>query len=829
MIDRLKIWAGSKSWFWNLLYWLRKVGFFFERNGYKGSTSVTKANANARILGTFTWIGVKSLFWVILALAILNYTESYVRKDLDWLTPFSAIDKQFNIDQLRLYAQILTAIFSIYFATIGIILSAGYTRLRRDIIQMLTNEQVGSAYSRVLVLAAMFCLAATALPLFGFEPGLFVFTVGTALTLLSALALFPLGQRLFNFFDLNLLVHSEILPSIARHVKGAANKRNSVSLANHHSKAARRAFEQLSYIDERIKANKESLEHNLPALSDDYTTLLLHYIQQKHTIDPYSYWFPRRSKHKQWFFAGDTATSMALQTSSQQMLIEEEPDHQWLENEIVCRLAAHIELAFQVGDFELALRLISHFSVRISAYAQRFQFDLGMQELQKFKEIIEQAFVTYNDTVSTETEKTKIAIADTWAALGSNLCLETLRRMINFETELKHFFEMDEWTEKSLRRLPAFLQVELKFIVERIKFEQEIEGQRLSKPKYVQQLAVQKLLQHYAKVLPAICDFHNGTIRDFVNFLARMEMSVAATQVVLASLHSHWKLPRWFDELGQLADRYQEYGHYSNDQYKLPEINTAEMSKQLASGRDDAIAMLGSGEMVGHIFESEQNDELPDHFGQIYFELAEACITSLAQNDESKLDKVLSMFMSLAFLASDSKFPDPSLDINDEFRLHLISTVINDLASVLGFAILYGAYFDNEKLFEGALAKFRARIERATDKQQYFKRMILLSNTNSFSWSASPRGLIRTNWNMSFKQRARQDGFGDRMGMMRGEPHPNKIVREFLQSHSDASHLFFAKEIIRQLDPIDFKIDHQITSLARRLPEGSKEVQHEDD
>ncbi|ASG01823.1 hypothetical protein CEQ50_17635 [Vibrio anguillarum] len=32
------------------------------------------------------------------------------------------------------------------------------TRLRRDIIQMLTNEQVGSVYSRVLVLSAMFCL-----------------------------------------------------------------------------------------------------------------------------------------------------------------------------------------------------------------------------------------------------------------------------------------------------------------------------------------------------------------------------------------------------------------------------------------------------------------------------------------------------------------------------------------------------------------------------------------------------------------------------------------------------------------------------------------------
>ena len=139
---------------------------------------------------------------------------------------------------------------------------------------MLTNEQVGSVYSRVLVFAAIFCLVATALPLFGFEPGLFVYAVGTILTLLSSLALFPLGQRLFNFFDLNLLVRSEILPSIARHIEGAANPQNSISLANHHSRAARQAFEQLSYIDNRIKADKERLEDKLPALSDEYSTLL---------------------------------------------------------------------------------------------------------------------------------------------------------------------------------------------------------------------------------------------------------------------------------------------------------------------------------------------------------------------------------------------------------------------------------------------------------------------------------------------------------------------------------------------------------------------------
>lgn len=828
MTDWLKIWGSSKSWFWKFRTWLGKIGFALERSAFKRRASVSKAKSNTRILGSFTWLGVKSLFWVIFALATLIFAESYARNNLSWLSPLRADDKKFNIEQLRLYAQLLTAIFSIYFATIGIILSAGYTRLRRDIIQMLTNEQVGSVYSRVLVLSAMFCLAATALPLFGLEPGLFVYICGTILTLLSALALFPLGQRLFNFFDLNILVRGEILPNIARHIEGAANLKNSNSLANHHSKAARLALEQLSYINDRVKIGKEGLEDNLPALTDDYTNLLLYYLQRKHTIDQESYWFPRLSMHKRWFFAGDTTTSMALQTSSQQPLVEEKPDHQWLENEIVDKLASHVELAFQLGNFNLALELISRFSSRISAYAARFQFEIGMQELKRFKEIIEQAFTSLNPEVDDKSATVKIGIADTWAALGSSLCLETLRRMMTFEKELEEFFEKDEWTEKSLHRLPAFLQVKLAFIVERIEFEQVIEGQRLSKPKYVQQLAVQRLLQHYSKILPVVSDFYLNLLPDFVDSLSKLKMNEPATQVVLASLHSHWKFLRWFEELSQLVDRYHEYEHYTEEQYKLPEINIVEMTQQLATARENAISLLGSGTMVGHIFKPKDNEELPDHFGQIYFELAEACISALEQNDESKLDKVLPMFMSLAFLAADSRFADPSLNVNNEFRLHLISTVINDLASVLGFAILYGAYYGNENLSAGAIEKFDAWIEHATDKQQYFKRMLLLSNPHSFSFSASPRGLIRINWKLSFENRARHNGFEDQMGMTRGVPHPNKIVRVFLKSFADASHLFFADQIVPQLDPIDFDIDYHITSLARRLHEGREEVQHED-
>lgn len=818
MIDIIRIWLISQSWFWKSRTRFLKVGFLFERSAYKRRAYASKAKENTRILGTFAWISLNSLFWVALTLSLLGFVEDYVRSNMALLHPLSADDKKFNIDQLRLYAQLLTAIFSIYFATIGIILSTGYTRLRRDIIQLLTTEQVGSVYSQVLVFSAVFCLSATALHLFGFEPGIFVYAMGTFLTLISSLALFPLGQRLFNFFNLNQLTRSDILPRIARHIEVAANSGNSISLANHHSKAARSAFEQLCYIDDRMKGEKIGFGDNLPALSDDYMVLLLHYLHHKHRINYQSYWFTRRQKHKQWFLAGDFATTTALRTGSQ-LTVEEEADHQWLENVIIERLVGHIELAFEIGDFELGLKLISRFSSRISTYAEQFQFDIGMRELQRMKELIEKSFASSDIVENNEDVFLRIGIADSWAVLGSNLCFETLRRMITFEKELKQFFNDDVWTDKSLQTLPPFLQVELAFIIERIDFEREIEGQRLSKPKYVQQLAVQKLLQQYAKILPIVCDFYGSMVPDFVSLLTKMKMSEAATQVILASLHSHWKLPRWFDELSRLLDRYKEYEHYSEKHYALPKIDTADMVSCLSSGRDEAIAMLGKVDIIRHIFEQEHNDKLPDHFGHIYFELAEACIQSLEQNNENKLSKVFPMFMSLSLLAANSKFADPALDVNNEFRLHLISSVTNDLASVLGFAILYSAYFDNVKLSEAVLDKFKLFIDQTTEKQQYLKRMVLLSNPHSFSWAASPRDMIRGNWKMAFEHRARHDGYDVQMGMSIGKPHKNKIVREFLRSRSDPSHLFFAIKVLPELASTDFEIDYHITSLARRLDE----------
>ncbi len=72
--------------------------------------------------------------------------------------------------------------------------------------------------------------------------------------------------------------------------------------------------------------------------------------------------------------------------------------------------------------------------------------------------------------------------------------------------------------------------------------------------------------------------------------------------------------------------------------------------------------------------------------GHIYFELVEACIDALEQNDEQKLSKSIPMYMLLAFMASDSKFLDPELDIN------IMSLIVSNFNCTERYNVSIGVY-----------------------------------------------------------------------------------------------------------------------------------------
>lgn len=806
----------SRRWFWSSRAHLSRIKFLFEAGIYKRLDAAGRAKSDLLILRTVFLLGFASLFWVTASLTALHLIDNYLSNHLELFSPINPSDKEYYLEQLRLYAQILSAIFSIYFATIGIILSAGHSKLRSDIIWLLTSEQVGSTYSKALVFSASFCIAATAVPMFGVEPGYLIYVTATLLTIATSLTLFPLGQRLFNFFDLNPLIRGEILPKIAKHIAAASSPTISMSLANHHSRQARRLFEQMTYIDDRIKSDAGVWDAALPNLTDDYTGLLIHYLNRKPQIDLGSYWFPRKRRHRQWFYAGDTLTTMALRTSSQ-LEPEEKADLNWLETEIIDRLKSHVEIAVNVNNYDLALKLLGRLSSRIAIYANGFHFEIGMTEIRELRAVIEKSLSQQASLSDDSHKKSLIYLCDTWAALGGNLCLESLRRMLTFERELARFFEADKWTAETVRQLPAFLQVDVSFITRRTQFELEIEGNRLSKPKYLQQLVVQNLLKSYAKILPDACNFHQQQVPDFAKNLLKGKSTEAATQVLLANLHSYWKIPRWLGDISELLNRYAAYEHYSEEQYRLERFDIGIMATNLASAKDEVIALIAGPDVVQYLVNYSHDDDIPDQYGHTYYTLAEECILALQENNLEKFERVSRIFIPFALLAADIKFAQPNPTVSTEFGLHLISTVMQDLASVIGFSILYSEYHRNPALAKVGKACFWEYADKLADKKAYLIRLLRLSDARSFSWAASPRNIIRIEWRMAFERQAREDGYLDSFSFGGGKKHSSRIVAEFLSSHSDASDLFFALEVLPVVGKVDFKINYDITHFAERL------------
>lgn len=823
LFDGLKIWSMSKLWFWRGRKQLSELSFRTEKFIYHKKTNISSFASRARITRELIFIGIKKFTFVGLALIGLEYAEyfSEMRFDLKPWPSASQYDSYNN--QLEFYAVLLAAIFSIYFATIGIILSTGYARLKREIISLLISEQVGSFYTGTLIFSTAFCLSATALNVWDYQTGLFVYVAGSVLTLISILTLFPIGQRLFNFFELSPLIDGEIVPKITKNIDYAVIQKGSISFQNHFFKEAKSYLDLLYYIDGQLEKDHGNRNQNIQLLINKYSNLLCFYLDRKHRIPEQSYWFPRKRMHHDWFLAGDTATSMAISTSSQ-IEPKEEPNSDWLEEKLLNQIYFHLESALEKQDFELALDLLMPMTARCSKFAQGLYFSVGIADIRKVRLLIEKYLP---DASGQDEEQSQLimAIADAWTAIAHNFCLETLRRMILLDGELEEFFQKGNWSRQSASGLPTFIQSSISYLFSRVELEKQIEGQRQSQPKYLRQLTTKSLLETYEEIFSTIADFQTLETTAFTNKLIEAGQLKAATQTILSSLHAIWKLPNWYKELQTLSEKYISYQHYDEPEYQLPQIDFEKFIKGFEAERTNLIKLLADKGIAGHLFELElHNPEIPDHFGQAYYVLAEECFRALDENDSEMLNAIFGSFFALAFLASNFKFQTKEFKTNEEFQLHLISTVYKDIATILGFAIVYSEYYDNQKLKDVPFAVWDSYLSKLDDKKSFLTGLIRIADSYNFSRRASPRDLLRTSWNIKFNQRARSDGYGDRHSINKAKEHTSEIVNAFVgSSYYNASDVFFALHVIDELEETKQEANNQINSFKRELERHEKD------
>lgn len=513
---------------------------------------------------------------------------------------------------------------------------------------------------------------------------------------------------------------------------------------------------------------------------------------------------------------------MALNTSSQ-ITPEERPDLDWFEREALKKIHSHLEKALKAKKWELALSLLSELSPRTLRYAKGFYFQTGLDDLGAIRKLLEE-YIPKMPADDNEAKKNVMALVDTWAAIAQNFFLETLRRMRTFDKELKEFFAKDDWSPAASKDLPAFLQIEILYLQDSIAFEQKMEQRRLSRPKYLQQLAVKALLVNYSTIVQTITKFETEELPSFIRKIVNMGYLGAATQVTLSTLHANWKLPGWYSDLDRLFQSYAEYQKYEDEMYQLPTLDFETLQAQFQTQREELLEMLTNKKSGAYLFASRSHDSnQPDHFGQTYFILANECLDALDRNDEETLESVFQTFFALAFMSANMKFTDANLYVNQEFRLHLISTANKDIVTLLGYSILYSEHYGNEKLQTVPMNIWNNLLETVTDRKGYLERTLQLSDSNSFSMSASPRDHIRSEWKMKFESHLREQGYEDRFSSLSGNRHPSPIVEVFRGGYYDASNVFFALHVLDEIDLPKKQIKHQISDFRAQLARRQEE------
>jgi len=329
--------------------------------------------------------------------------------------------------------------------------------------------------------------------------------------------------------------------------------------------------------------------------------------------------------------------------------------------------------------------------------------------------------------------------------------------------------------------------------------------------------SVQRLLLIYNEIIPQAVDFLKNQIPEFAEDVINAGHPGPATQVVLANLHIYWKLPSWLDKISGLLGRYHSFEHYKEKAYLFNAIDVEALTKSVPLARGRAIALLTDNRVVEHLLSFENDGELPDQLGHAYYVLSEECMDALRLNDLRRLRQAAKTFYSLAVLIDSRHFQNDTT-VSQEFRLHLASTIIQDVTSIAGFAILYGEVHQNPELSKVVDNSVNVLISIYPDRSLYLTRMILLSNSRNFSHAMSPREHARFQWRSEFD---REVGGGDfsRLPSHHITPdHPSKIVATFLRApFARASDLFLALKVLPELGDTKFEIDYSIRELARQL------------
>ena len=780
--------------YWRLRSLLNTISFKISAFFYKIRQGVSQSTSNTAL---FSNVALRLLPKLLFAGLIVVALELLEKWDIGFLSLLRGFFKNWSLDA-DVYRDTLTAVVQVsgvflglYFTAVSVVASTVYSEVSSDIRALLIREKTGNQYLNVLALLASVALIALLLIGFGYKTGLLLFLFIILMSIYAILSFVKLGLRIFYFFNPGILA-DELNYDIQKFILMATVKGYrwcDKSFQAHCRKVVGDLL--LTYqnvIDYAIVNHKRYSGKDLETLLDGLQVLFGMYVINKHRIPTKSFWYGRKYKHKDWLLTSFSEISMAINTGTQLIPIEE-PEEDWFEKELTPMIGDLFEKLLLRRNYEYALRSLTRLGKRIQHNSRFYATREASLLLKEVLNVIIETLTKESSNQSSEEEpntKYKVAIIDALAnvqiaiLLGASEAIERINERSIRESAVK--------AAKSRRFrfyskvLPKEALEMLEYLVTGVSNERIIENNILSPNWYLDQLIGLALVRYIDSFLQTyISDIERVFGNESKQLLDRKEIFLAM-QCLQRGLEACDKLHFHMDVFENCYKLIEGMRHLSD----VPWM-TVVWEDMHAKVREIRKALVGTlADATKPILNKDDVIDLPDYLGYAFTTLESEYFNYLMSGEEGMAEKIFEILLPVTLFIHDRVTQRVERE-EPRTQMALRADPILDILALSGYALIFDD-LDDKQFKKGVSESWQKLLSDVSIKKRLLNLIFGLLHAKKLVIGITQRDTLRSQWELNISRILRErDILRDDLdlhpyyGHKKTISHSKKLIRYIVQ------------------------------------------------
>lgn len=718
--------------FWRARKKLRDLVFRTKRQLYilqdHANTEVRKGRILKGFIKSVSWSCIK-VFLIVTLLYLTEYLlgrfwHQYHLSFPSWIQnlvnviprPTYPDNKEQIIELISVIASISGVVLALFYPVLATIASTAYAKVQSNIRNLIFSDKRINAYLNNLTrLASLAVINLFALSV-GFQPGNLILFVISLYSIIMLYNILKIGLGVYELFDPSKLVIgvAEDLVDMINKAKIGRNFSGDPGFQQHYRKVASDCLEKIRTLVRLCEENDQLNETAYRGIMHRCFFIFHYYLSEKRHIPPVSKWYPEVSIERSLLGQNDILRQTFKSTLTN-LQTDRSTDFNWFENRV-------ISIFFEHNEKQTAEQAKSKFLISVAAVQTPLTLAgaLGMADvanniLGSFKDSlllitaqkeINESYVLYkNKTLLTEAYYS-VVVSFVWHAIekiesmsvdlleGEMTKIDWLKRQSLYNTS----FYPDSFSE-------------LEKMIQRIRFERSVEGQRLTPDWYMQQEVVFHYLKKSTEVLQASIGYIQTYLLDIITVWHKEQKYILCTRLMMSSRELVFKLvfklricEQRFDEI------LKRYKRSKNSNWKL--FDFQEGLRQLRNTENVYLPILPDCHLALSVINWDKQSQ--DLFSMTHLVLSQMINKEMMDNNNENFRQLFSKF-PMACVASFTELRthhQPGL-FSDKYA----SQPILDVLEISGLAFIYSKLHKNPALWDDCCAAWDTTVQNWTAEQ----------------------------------------------------------------------------------------------------------------